>query len=116
VSECPANDPPSQGGTGEANEHRIFPALLIILLQASFSVRTPIMTTLILPDDLAERLHALARRENRPVEEVLSTLLDIYTASDPLTAMDGMFDDEITDLSTSVRETMNRYYQTAPTD
>ena len=69
------------------------------------------MSTLILPDDLAERLHALARRENRPVEDVLSALLDIYTASDPLAAMDGMFDDAITDLSTTVRETMHRYYQ-----
>ncbi len=70
------------------------------------------MSQLIIESDLAERLQDLARRENRPVEAVLASLLDLYTAqSDALAAMDGAFDDDVTDLSTTVRETMDTYYQ-----
>lgn len=70
------------------------------------------MSQLVIEHDLAERLQAIARRENRPVEDVLASLLDLYTAqSDSLAAMDGMFDDDVADLSTTVRETMDTYYQ-----
>jgi len=77
------------------------------------------MADLVIQDELAERLRVIARRENRPVEEVLAELLELYAAqlgasqkavepssSDPLAAMEGMFDDAVTDLSTSVRGTM----------
>lgn len=59
-------------------------------------------------EDLAKRLQEIAARESRPVEDLLKTLLDQYTRKrDAFLAMDGMFDDDITDISSSVRETMN---------
>ena len=82
------------------------------------------MTELIIPDELAQRLQNIARRENRPLEAVLESLLEQYEplreniitkadqdSANPLTAMDGMFEDEITDLSTTVRETMAKFYK-----
>ncbi|HMN14035.1 MAG TPA: hypothetical protein PKD55_17095 [Bellilinea sp.] len=70
------------------------------------------MTQLVIEHELADRLQAIARRENRPVEEVLASLLEMYTAqSDALDAMDGAFDDPVTDMSTSIRETLNAYYR-----
>lgn len=81
------------------------------------------MTDLIIQDELAERLRVIAQRENRPVEEVLAELLELYAVqsqdlqkevrqspADSLAAMEGMFDDDVTDLSTTVRETMGDYY------
>jgi hypothetical protein len=63
-------------------------------------------------EQLVLRLQQLAKRENRPVEAVLQTLLDQYVLRDEsLDAMDGIFDDDITDLSTSIRDTMTSYYQ-----
>ena len=82
------------------------------------------MTTLIVEDDLASQLHEIAHDENRPVEDVLRTLLELYAAlpktitpnaqptrAEILAAMDGMIDEDVTDLSTTVRETMTAYYQ-----
>jgi hypothetical protein len=83
------------------------------------------MTTLIIEDELAAQLNEIAADENRPVTDVLRSLLELYsalpknseflspslTANEALAAMDGMFDDDVTDLSTSVRETMSAYYQ-----
>ena len=70
------------------------------------------MTTLVIPDSLAERLRHVAQQENRPLEDVLASLLDIYARqADAFAAMDGMFDDDVTDLSTSVRDTMTDYYR-----
>ena len=79
------------------------------------------MAALIIHEELAERLRAIAQRENRPIENVLSDLLDMYadrssgekddTLADPLNALIGMFDDDITDMSSTVRETMDAYYR-----
>lgn len=70
------------------------------------------MISLTVSEDLAERLQRIAQQENRPVEEILETLLDLYLRqSDALAQMDGMFEDEATNLSTSVRETMRNFYQ-----
>jgi hypothetical protein len=82
------------------------------------------MTNQPIQDELAARLEAVARSEKRSVEAILSSLLDLYISLpqhlapeaedvqiDPLAAMDGMFDDDITDLSTTVRETMDAYYR-----
>ncbi|MBN2304511.1 MAG: hypothetical protein JXQ72_08550 [Anaerolineae bacterium] len=73
------------------------------------------MGALVISDDLAERLQALAQRENRSVDAVLSDLLDQYDRTDPLTdpldAMDGMFGDDVTDLSVTVRSTMEAFYR-----
>lgn len=68
------------------------------------------MAQLVIEHELAEKLQAIARRENRPAEEVLASLLEIYTArSDALDAMDGAFDDPVTDMSTSIRKTLGIY-------
>ena len=78
------------------------------------------MTTLIIEDEVATKLVEIAADENRPVTDVLRSLLELYTAlpksvsidaDEALAAMDGMFDDDIADLSTSIRETMASYYQ-----
>jgi hypothetical protein len=69
------------------------------------------VTVLNIPDDLVKRLQTIAQNENRPVDAVLSDLIDLYTARDPLMMMDGMFDDDLTDLSTTVRETMETFYK-----
>lgn len=82
------------------------------------------MTTLIVEDKLASQLQEIADDENRPVEDVLRSLLELYAAlpkeitpgtqkirAELLAAMDGMFDDDITDLSTTVHETITAYYQ-----
>lgn len=70
------------------------------------------MSQVLIEHELAERLQEIARRENRPVEEILASLLDLYTAqAESLDLMDGAFDDDVTDLSTTVRDTMSRYYQ-----
>ena len=74
------------------------------------------MAELDIQSDLIERLRAIAQRENRTVDDVITELLAMYDAhqsqaDDALEAMDGMFDDDISDLSTTVRETMRTYYE-----
>ncbi len=70
------------------------------------------MATLVIPDELAERLQHTAQHENRTVEAVLAAMLDLYThQTSAFLAMDGMFDDDVTDLSTSVRDTMRDFYE-----
>ena len=70
------------------------------------------MTTLTIPDKLAERLQDIANQENRPVEALLESLLKQYdpipdsnsvedtTLSDLLESYAGSLDTDITDLST----------------
>jgi hypothetical protein len=82
------------------------------------------MTILTIKDDLAAQLDKIAQTEQRSVEDVLRSALDLYaslpqdmgtkvpmTSNEVLESMDGMFDDDITDLSTTVRETMSAYYK-----
>jgi hypothetical protein len=82
------------------------------------------MTILTIKDDLAAQLDKIAQTEQRSVEDVLRSALQLYaslpqdsgtkmpmTSNEVLVSMDGMFDDEITDLSTTVRETMSAYYK-----
>ncbi|MBA3873576.1 MAG: hypothetical protein H0X30_30965 [Anaerolineae bacterium] len=73
------------------------------------------MTSLIIEDELAAQLTEIAADENRPLADVLRSLLELYsalpknsglltpsmTANEALAAMDGMFDDDVTDLSTT---------------
>jgi hypothetical protein len=82
------------------------------------------MTALMVKDEIVTRLEELASEENRSIEDILDSLLDLYVtlpkssessqkaaADEALLAMDGMIDVDITDLSTTVRETMKAYYQ-----
>jgi hypothetical protein len=70
-----------------------------------------------LPDDIARRLEEIARLENRSLAEVVSSLLDQYPVptDDDVQAIDdpiiGIFDDDVTDMSTTVRETMDDYWR-----
>ncbi len=76
------------------------------------------MIDLVVHGDVAEELKRISEQEQRPVEAVLRSLLDQYNVvtdsdvdSDPLDAFIGMIDDDITDLSSTVRETMEDYYR-----
>jgi hypothetical protein len=71
------------------------------------------MTTLVIPDNLAQRLRHVAQQENRPVEAVLASLLDMYARqADAFTAMDGMFNDDVPDPSVTARETSTIFEKT----
>ena len=91
------------------------------------------MADLVIEDqELVQRLNDIAAKEQRPVEAVLRSLLDKYAVqpnaseeaqalldkyrqraaeTDPLEAFIGFFDDDITDMSTTVRETLDNYYR-----
>ena len=76
------------------------------------------MVTVQLDDKIARRLREIAEKEHRSVDEVLSALLDRYVEpitpaerAERLIAISGMLDDPVTDLSSTVRETMKEYYQ-----
>jgi hypothetical protein len=68
-------------------------------------------------ETLTERLRAIAEREGRSPEVVLQELRDGYeqrvsnqAPKDPLDDFIGAFDDDVTDLSTTVRETLHRKF------
>lgn len=76
------------------------------------------MVSITLPDELAQRLAEVARRENRPVEDVALEILEQYIPPPDEVEKGadwglilGAFDDEITDMSTTVKETLRSYYK-----
>jgi hypothetical protein len=77
------------------------------------------MTELMVGEELARRWQQQATAEKRSVEALLRSMLDIHTTLPMLpeqeraafAAMEGMFDDEVNDLSTSVRQTMSDFYK-----
>jgi hypothetical protein len=77
------------------------------------------MMNITLPKELAEQLEAITMRENRPVEDVVASMIEQYEPHAPsqeesdaaFEALVGIYDDDITDMSTTVRETLNRYFQ-----
>lgn len=77
------------------------------------------MVELVVEEELVERLQAIAQRENRSLEAVLQSLLELYESLpnhpkeliDPLDALVDSLDTDLTDLSTTVRETMTEYYR-----
>jgi len=76
------------------------------------------MTTLIFPDEVAKRLEDFARRENRSVAEVVASWLDEYAPQEPepkkapnWDLILGIGDESLTDMSTTVRETLDAYYK-----
>lgn len=71
---------------------------------------------MILTDPLTERIKAIAKRKGRTPEDLLRELLDEYEARqkqthDPIEDFIGAFDDDVTDLSTTVRETLHRKFR-----
>lgn len=73
------------------------------------------MADLIIGEALAQRLREIAARENRSVEDVIETMVEEYTpqvsSDEALLAMDGMFDDDITDLSSMTKEDVWELYR-----
>jgi hypothetical protein len=81
------------------------------------------MGDLHLPDNITERIQALAEQEHRSVEEILTRMLQSYSMQqqaqikddtpdpDPLVGLIGLLDDETheTDLSNTVRETLAKH-------
>lgn len=77
------------------------------------------MMNITLPDELAKRLQDIARRENRPLENVVESMIEQYTpqatsqekSDETFEALFGIYDDDITDMSTTVRETLHKHFQ-----
>ena len=77
------------------------------------------MMNIALPDELAKRLEEIAQRENRPVENVVASMIEQYaslttsqkSSDTAFEALFGIYDDDITDISSTVRETLQKYYQ-----
>ena len=80
------------------------------------------MFQLAIDDQLASRLKAIAEREQRPIEEVLESMVERHetfiatehTADERALALEefiGAIDDDVTDASMTVRETMAEYYR-----
>jgi hypothetical protein len=85
-------------------------------------MRNIIMSDLNLPESLTERIQTLAEQEHRSVEEIITRMLQAYSAQprqnkddtpdpDPLLGLIGLLDDETqeTNLSSTVRETLKQY-------
>jgi metal-responsive CopG/Arc/MetJ family transcriptional regulator len=78
-----------------------------------------IMVTINLPEELAQQLEAIAQRENRPVEDVVASMITKYepqSASQQekdaaFEAMFGIYDDDISDMSTTVSETLKQHFR-----
>lgn len=68
------------------------------------------MTMITIDDKLAEQLRTLAAHENRSIDDLLRQMLESYSVSyttpesmkEARRRMAGMFDDDVTDLSTSI--------------
>jgi hypothetical protein len=72
------------------------------------------MAELVIRGELAQRLRDIAARENRSVNEVLRSMIDQYLQqkqSEALLDMDGMFDDDVTDLSSITKEDVQEAYR-----
>jgi predicted transcriptional regulator len=73
------------------------------------------MSDLVISDRLAQRLQEIAAQENRAVEAVLQTMVEQYTMQQnrnaTLLAMDGMFDDDVTDLSSITSDEVKQLYR-----
>lgn len=77
------------------------------------------MINITLPDDLAKRLEEIAEHENRPVEEIVASMVEQYRPQQhtqeesdaAFEAIFGIFHDDVTDMSTIVRETLHKHFQ-----
>jgi hypothetical protein len=76
------------------------------------------MINIMLPDEIARQIEEVAKIENRPVEEVVASMVQQYTPqeTEPKKAPNwdliiGIGDKNVTDMSTTVRETLDAYYK-----
>ncbi len=67
-----------------------------------------------LPDPLTQRIQRIAEREGKSPEALVEQLLDAYenrtSPADAIEAFIGAFDDDIPDLSTTVRQTLKQKF------
>lgn len=65
-------------------------------------------------ETLTQRIQKIAQREGLTAEELLQTLLDVYeqqhAESDPIEDFIGAFDDDVSDLSVTVRRTLRQKF------
>ena len=74
------------------------------------------MVNISLPDDVAQALTELAQTQQRPIGDVVAEMLNLYKGEDSQQVVSdsafesviGVFDDDITDLSTTTRETLQQ--------
>lgn len=77
------------------------------------------MITVILPDDVAHQIEEVAKIEKRPIEVVLASMVKQYTpqpysqeeSDAAFESIFGIYDDDVTDMSTTVRETLQKHFQ-----
>jgi hypothetical protein len=74
------------------------------------------MVSINLPEEVKAHLDEIARQENRDVTEVIENMIAQYIPRSAKKPVDwslilGIGDPSITDMSTSVRETLDKYYQ-----
>jgi metal-responsive CopG/Arc/MetJ family transcriptional regulator len=77
------------------------------------------MVNITLPDHLAAQLEEIAQREKRSVTDIVVSMIEQYepkpvSQEESDTAFDsifGIYDDDVTDMSTSVRETLKDYFE-----
>ena len=75
-------------------------------------------------EKLAQAIEEAAKRENRPIDDVAGDILEEHflpqtsdeaeesaEGVDPLEAITGILDYDVTDMSTTVKETMREYYK-----
>lgn len=66
-----------------------------------------------IPTSLLERLEKIAEREGKQPEEVLAILLDNYEMrKKAINNFIGYFDDDVSDLSSTVNETLRKRFGT----
>lgn len=73
------------------------------------------MVSIHLPDSIAHKLDEIALRENRPVADVVETMIEQYHSVSgkkvDWSLIVGISEADVDDMSTSVRETLAAYYQ-----
>jgi hypothetical protein len=77
------------------------------------------MINIPLPDEIARQIEAVAKLEKRSVEEVVASMVQRYTPhrysqeeSDVVwESIIGIYDADVSDMSTTVRETLHKYFQ-----
>lgn len=80
------------------------------------------MTDIVISGDVAERLIEAAEQENTPINDLLRSMLDeriirrhqankLDDGNKKMLEFLGAFDDDVPDIDTNVRETLDEYYR-----
>jgi metal-responsive CopG/Arc/MetJ family transcriptional regulator len=77
------------------------------------------MVSISLPDELVDELTDIAQSQNRPLSDVVAAMISHYKTevekqqeSDAeFAAMFGIYDDDVTYMSTTVRETIRSHFE-----